>query len=293
MVRAFAPAKINLYLHVVGRRPDGYHRLDSLVAFADVGDVVTAEADREVSLRILGPYAGDLSSEGDNLVLKAARALRAAGGVRRGARLTLRKNLPVASGIGGGSADAAAALRALSRLWRLRIKRADLAKIARGLGADVPACLASQAAFVAGIGERLTPAPELPALSAVLVNPGLALATPDVFEARRGPFGPARRFAPALLDGPALVTLLAARRNDLAEAAIRLQPAIAGVLQEIEAAADCRLARMSGSGATCFGIFPNDAAARRAARAIAARAVAAGRSRWWIKATRLGSPNLE
>ncbi|MSP88878.1 MAG: 4-(cytidine 5'-diphospho)-2-C-methyl-D-erythritol kinase [Alphaproteobacteria bacterium] len=286
-VRQFAPAKVNLYLHVIGRRPDGYHRVDSLVAFADVGDVVTAESDRELSLRIVGPYAGELSSDDDNLVLKAAHALRAAAGVHRGARLTLRKNLPVASGIGGGSADAAASLRALIRLWRLKVKPGVMAGIARGLGADVPACLASRAAFATGIGERLTSAPGLPALSAVLVSPGLALATPDVFKARRGLFGSVRPFAPALLDGPALVTLLAARRNDLTEAAIRLQPAIAEVLRDL-AATDCRLARMSGSGATCYGIFSSDAAARRAARAIAA-----SQPRWWVKATRLGSPNLD
>ena len=286
-VRQFAPAKVNLYLHVVGRRPDGYHRLDSLVAFADVGDVVTAESDRELSLRVVGPYAGDLSDDDDNLVLKAAHALRAAAGMQRGARLTLRKNLPVASGIGGGSADAAASLRALVRLWRLKVKPGVMARIARGLGADVSACLASQATFATGIGERLTSAPGLPTLSAVLVNPGLALATPDVFKTRRGPFGSARPFAPALLDGPALVTLLAARRNDLTDAAIRLQPTIAEVLREL-ATADCRLARMSGSGATCYGIFSSDAAARRAARAIAA-----SRPRWWVKATRLGSPDLD
>jgi len=287
-VRQFAPAKVNLYLHVIGRRPDGYHRLDSLVAFADVGDVVTAESARQLSLRVLGPHAGDLSSDADNLVLKAARALGAAAGVTKGARLTLRKNLPVASGIGGGSADAAATLRALVRLWRLKIKPAAIAAIARELGADVPACLASRAAFASGIGERLTPAPALPALSAVLVNPGLALATPGVFKARRGPFGAARPFAPALLDGRALATLLAARRNDLTDAAIRLRPVIAEVLRELEAMPDCRLARMSGSGATCFGIFPSAAAARRAARAMATR-----RPRWWIKATELGSPDLD
>lgn len=297
-VRQLAPAKVNLYLHVIGRRPDGYHSLDSLVAFADIGDLVVAEADRELSLRVTGPFAAGLSSGADNLVLKAAHALREAHAlrkahgaraeIRRGARLTLHKTLPVASGIGGGSADAAAALRALCRLWRLRVTPEALAAIARGLGADVPACLASRTTFVGGIGERLTPVPDLPMLSAVLVNPGVALATPDVFRARRGGFGRARRFAPALLDGAAYARLLAARRNDLTEAAIGLLPAIGEVLRALETARECRLARMSGSGATCFGIFPSDAAARRAARALAAE-----RPRWWIKAARLGSPDLD
>lgn len=287
VVREFAPAKINLYLHVTGRRADGYHRLDSLVVFADLGDVVTARAADDLSLRILGPFAAGLDDDENNLVLRAARALRAAGGVGRGARLTLRKTLPVASGIGGGSADAAATLRALTRLWRLTLRPATVAQIALALGADVPACLESRAVFAGGIGERLTPAPALPEAALVLVNPGVALATLAVFRARQGPFSRSQRFQRAPADAVALAALVSTRRNDLTTAASAMEPAIADVLSALARAPGCLLARMSGSGATCFGLFSGHGAARRVARELAM-----AQPGWWVKATRLRPDRL-
>ena len=181
-----APAKVNLYLHVTGRRADGYHLLDSLVVFAGIGDVLEAAPSDTLSLHVEGRFAAGLADEPDNLVLRAARALAAAAGVPARARLVLQKNLPVASGIGGGSADAAAALRLLSRLWDLRPAPSEMARLALALGADVPVCLAGRASRMSGIGEQLAAAPRLPICGIVLVNPGVAVATADVFRARHG-----------------------------------------------------------------------------------------------------------
>lgn len=259
-----APAKINLYLHVTGRRDDGYHLLDSLVAFAAIGDTLSAEPAETLSLRVTGPFAAELTADADNLVLRAARALAAEAGVSTGAHLVLDKHLPVASGIGGGSADAAAALRLLRRLWRLSPQPAVLARLAAGLGADVPVCLVGRAARMGGIGERLEPAPALPACGIVLVNPGIAVATAEVFRMRRGAWS-----QPAMLpsgwDGAAAMAAdLGRLRNDLEPAAIALRPVIAEVLTKIAATPGCKLARMSGSGATCFGLYADAASARQA-----------------------------
>jgi len=282
-----APAKINLYLHVVGRRPDGYHLLDSLVAFAAVGDELTVEPSSTLTLVIDGPFAGNLQADDGNLVLRAARALAANVGVDRGAAMRLTKRLPVASGIGGGSADAAAALLALDRLWELRLPPARLAQIGLSLGADVPVCLAGVPSFFGGIGEEIAPAPPLPPVHLVLANPGAPLATVEVFRARtRGPqgarFSPAARWASPVADAAALAGLLAGRRNDLADAAIALMPPIAEVLALLASRPGCLLARLSGSGATCFGLFAAAAEARKAAAEIAAE-----RPRWWVVATEL------
>jgi 4-diphosphocytidyl-2-C-methyl-D-erythritol kinase len=283
-----APAKLNLYLHVVGRRPAdgrpgaGYHELDSLVAFADVHDTVAAAPADALSLSLSGPFAGALAREADNLVLGAARALAAAAGIAPAARLVLAKRLPVASGIGGGSADAAAALSALASLWRLDLAPGRLAEIALALGADVPVCLAGRAAQMSGIGEIVRPAVSLPPAGLVLVNPGVALPTPSVFAARRGDFD-----APAPLDrapesAAALAAALRRRRNGLTAAAIGLVPEIAEVLAALEGAPGCLLARMSGSGATCFGLFADKAAADAATAALAR-----GHRRWWMASARL------
>lgn len=270
-----APAKINLYLHVLGRRPDGYHRLDSLVTFADFGDELRAEPADDLSLRISGPFAPELTGNTDNLVLKAARLLAA----DRGARLTLAKNLPVAAGLGGGSADAAAALRALRALWTLDVPGAALAALAFRLGADVPVCLAGRTTFVGGAGEDLAPAPQLPPAGVVLVNPGHELRTAEVFAAREGPFSGAGRFDSPPRDAAALAGVLTTRRNDLEPAAIRLVPAVEAVLAGLRASPGCRLARMSGSGATCFGLYDDRAAANQAAAWLGER-----ERTWWIKA---------
>lgn len=269
-----APAKINLYLHIVGRRDDGYHLLDSLVGFAEAGDVLQATPADDLRLTLTGPFGGTLAAEADNLVLRAARALAEAAGVPPRADLVLDKHLPVASGIGGGSADAAATLRLLQRLWGCRLPDDVLHRLALRLGADVPVCLHSKTRRMSGIGDRLDPAPALPDCGLLLVNPGIAVETRAVFQAREGGFSAPARLPASWTDAADLAACLAATRNDLQAPALRLQPVIGRVLAAIAAQPDCLLARMSGSGATCFGLFPTPAAAQRAAVALRAEG-------WW------------
>lgn len=278
-----APAKLNLYLHVVGRRADGYHLLDSLVAFTEYGDALRAAPASDLTLRLDGPFAPALESEAtsDNLALKAAAALRLRCGAS-GASLVLTKNLPVAAGLGGGSADAAAALRALVRLWQIDPDRQALSRLALGLGADVPACLLGRPSAASGIGEMLAPAPPLPAVWLVLVNPGVAVPTKEVFAARTGPYSALAPLDRAPADAAELARLLKERRNDLAAPAQRIAPSIAAVLAALETNAGCLLARMSGSGATCFGLFATADGAAAAAAAIARQ-----RPDWWSVAAAL------
>lgn len=278
--REDAPAKVNLYLHVTGRRAaDGYHLLDSLAVFGPAADRVTAvRVPDGLDLALEGPEAASLAAEPDNLVLRAARALAGAAGLAApAAALRLEKHLPVASGIGGGSADAAAALRALDRLWGLGMGQARLAALAAGLGADVPVCVASRPARMQGIGEILSPAPALPPFALVLANPRVAVPTPAVFRARAasgaGFSAAADLPAGGWRDAAALARDLAGLANDLEMPAIGLCPVIAEVLAALRAQPGCLLARMSGSGATCFGLF--------AAPAAAARAAAALPTAWW------------
>jgi 4-diphosphocytidyl-2-C-methyl-D-erythritol kinase len=280
VVAALAPAKVNLYLHVTGRRDDGYHLLDSLVAFVDIGDRLRAEPATSLSLTVDGPEAADLAAAGDdNLVLRAARLLADRAGITAGAALHLDKNLPVAAGIGGGSSDAAAALLALKRLWRISLDDEALCALGARLGADLPACLYGRAVWVGGIGERLEPAGPLPEAGILLVNPRKALPTAAVFAARRGPFGHVGRFATMPCKASALARALMPCRNDLTEAAIGLVPEIAAVLARLGRLPGSLLARMSGSGATCFALFANRAGAEEA-RAV----VAAAEPRWWCAA---------
>lgn len=280
-VAAFAPAKINLFLHVTGRRPDGYHELDSLIAFADLGDRIAAAPAAELSLEIGGRFAEGLRYEADNLVLRAARLLTERAGVAAGAAITLEKNLPVASGIGGGSADAAATLRALDRLWSLGMAPAELSAVGLSLGADVPVCLFGRAARVSGIGDVIAPAPHLPPLGLLLVNPGVAVPTPAVFAARQGAFSGAVPPLPGFADAASLVASLGATRNDLTVPALSVAPVIGRVLDAISACEGCLLVRLSGSGATCFGLFGDTGGAEAAARAIAVR-----EQGWWVAASR-------
>lgn len=288
-VQGFAPAKVNLTLRVIGRRPDGYHLLDSLVVFADVGDRLTASVAAGLSLSVTGPFGGPLSAEADNLVLRAARLLAEAAGVEPHAALVLEKNLPIASGIGGGSADAAAALRLLSDLWGVRLDEAALQTLALKLGADVPVCLACQPVRMAGIGEVLSPVPALPSLGLVLINPGLPCPTPAIFRARAAAgsgFSPADAVpAPGHATAQDFAQALAASGNDLETPAMAVTPAIAEVLQALRAAPGVLLARMSGSGATCFGLFPTPAAAALAASAMR-------RDGWWVWGGGLYEPPL-
>ncbi len=279
-----APAKLNLYLHVVGKRADGYHLLDSLVVFAGVHDTVSAAQGEGMSLGVAGPFAAALAGEGDNLVLRAARSLARAAAIEPNAALRLIKRLPVASGIGGGSADAAATLRAAAALWKLALKPGSLETIGLSLGADVPVCLAGRAAQMSGIGETISPAPALPAVSLVLANPLVPLSTPAVFKARRGAFSDPAALTATPRDARDLAEALAGRRNDLTAAAVGLVPEIAATIAALEAQPGCLLARMSGSGATCFALF-----ARADEAEAAETTLRRSRPGWWAKASQLVS----
>lgn len=285
-----APAKINLTLRVVGRRADGYHELESLVVFAGVGDTLTFAPGRALSLAVDGPTAAASGSIDDNLVLKAARALaERVEGLKLG-RFTLTKRLPVAAGVGGGSSDAAAALRLIARANRISLDDPRLQEAARVSGADVPVCLDPRSRVMRGIGEILSDPLALPKLPAVLVNPRVAVPTRDVFAALRGELQ-ARGKAASGADfetrrrwkASDLIEVVANGRNDLEAPAIVIAPAIAQVLADLRARKGCRLARMSGSGATCFGLFATAPAATAAARALRAKHQA-----WWVRATKLG-----
>jgi 4-diphosphocytidyl-2-C-methyl-D-erythritol kinase len=281
-----APAKVNLTLRVLRRRPDGYHDIESLVVFAALGDSLTFAVGRTLTLAVRGPTAAAAGTLGDNLVVKAAHALAArVPGLKLG-RFVLTKRLPVAAGLGGGSADAAAALRLMARANRIRCDDPRLLAAARATGADVPVCLDPRPRVMRGTGEILSEALELPTLPAVLINPGVAVPTREVFAALRLPpdvAGNARSacdHAPIASGRATLLARLRDDRNDLEPPAIALQPVIAEVLAAVRASAGCALARMSGSGATCFGLFDSARAATAAAQALRS-----AHAHWWIRAT--------
>lgn len=278
-VRIQAAAKINLTLNVLGRRDDGYHLLDSLVVFAGIGDVVEAAPAGRFDLRIVGPFATALGPVEDNLVTRAAHGLAALADRPARVRIRLEKNLPVAAGIGGGSCDAAAALRAMMVLWQAPLGRSELGGLALRLGADVPVCLHARPVIVSGIGEAMRPAPALPEAHLVLVNPAVPLSSAEVFAGRSGPYSTVSRSFAAPDDAAALADRLRQAGNDLTESACALAPVITLVLERIAAAEGCLLARMSGSGPTCFGLFASASAARRAADRIAGEAPG-----WWCRA---------
>ena len=279
-VTEFAPAKINLALHVLGRRADGYHDLDSVVAFADVGDRLSLEPAAAFAIETAGPFAGDLPPSTDNIVHRAWSALRglAAGRGRDIGPVAVRleKNLPVASGMGGGSANAAAALRGLVRLHGLDIAEEEGLALALKLGADVPVCYKGVAVRMQGVGERLTPLAGLASMPAVLVNPRVAVPTADIFRAMGIARGESYRDAIADLND------ICGWRNDMTDAAVALAPAIADVLDSLRIMPGLTVARMSGSGATCFGIFETAAAAQAASEQLARE-----RPGWWVAPTRL------
>lgn len=278
----FAPAKVNLYLHVTGRRADGYHLLDSLVVFAGVGDTVAVARDEDLSLVVEGPLGGNVPAGPDNLVLRAADLLRRnAGRPRLGARIGLNKVLPAAAGLGGGSADAAAALRTLNALWGLGLSNDGLRGLGVRLGADVPVCIGRQPALMSGIGEVLEPAPNLPPFWMVLVNPGVPVSTASVFAGMRE-FTPPPPVPNGPMDLNSLAQWLSGLRNDLEAPAHALAPPIGDALAALRAARDCLLARMSGSGATCFGVFAEAGTADAAAASIARSA-----PHWWVSAAPL------
>lgn len=263
-----APAKINLALHVVGRRPDGYHELETLAVFTEHGDRLTLEDAPHDHFSIHGPYAGGLPVDEGNLVIRAREALRRTCGRADLPPVSIRleKNLPIASGIGGGSSDAAATLRALARHWRLADGDA-LASVAPDLGADVPMCLAARPLLARGAGERIEAVAGLPQLAMVLVNPGVEVSTPQVFSALASRENPPLQPLPARFDFTSLLDWLAASRNDLEAPALAIAPAIAESLSALRASG-ASLARMSGSGATCFGLYEHAQAATAAAGTI-------------------------
>lgn len=269
--RRLARAKVNLSLRVVGRVPTGapkagYHLLDSLVVFAEAGDRLSVEAGEGLSLRLSGPFAAGLEGEADNLVLRAARALAAAVGRTPDLALHLEKHLPVSSGIGGGSADAAATLEAISALWNLPQGQVDLAGLGLGLGADLPVCLAGRPTLVRGIGESLLPVPALPPAWLLLANPGQGLATPAVFSRRDGAFSePFALPAEGFPNATHLARYVAEAGNDLTQAASSLCPSIPPLLEALAGQEGALVAALSGSGATCFALFAEAAAAEAAA----------------------------
>ena len=274
VITEFAPAKINLALHVLGRRVDGYHELDSVVAFAEVGDVLTFTFGDRTTLSVSGPFAADVPMNSDNLVLKAYAALKQHCDLPAVA-MHLTKNLPVASGMGGGSADAAAALRGLMRLAEIQLPPEALQKIALSLGADVPVCLYGKACRMQGVGELITSLEQLPAPAILLVNPLQPCGTADVF----------RRMAlkPGDMAGTGLdISNAAEWRNDMANAALNVVPVIGDVLTSLKALPNGRAIRMSGSGATCFALFDTREIADQAASRLKLL-----RPRWWVAAAEL------
>lgn len=278
MIQRHAPAKLNLFLHVIGRRGDGYHLLESLFAFTRTGDLITIEESDQLSLTIEGPFAAELEgfNPKENLVYLAANKLAEACGGTRGASIVLKKKLPIAAGIGGGSADAAATLLALNDLWGLNKPVEDLEALALKLGADVPACLYQQPLLVRGIGEDITPVSLENEWHVLLVNPLKPVSTPEIFAAFKDGGQPFHRDGLCLPDPVALSWIADETTNSLAGPAQGLCPAINEVLSIIGAQPGVRLARMSGSGATCFAFFDTAAAA-----AAAREAVMKKRPEWW------------
>ena len=279
-----APAKINLFLHVGRLAGDGYHPLSSLVAFAEVGDGVTVTRADALSLAVSGPFGGALAGEGDNLILRGLRALGEAAGIGGPpVAVTLDKQLPIAAGLGGGSADAGTAIRLTAQLLELDLDEAALEAVAGVVGADGPMCLRARPAWATGRGDDLRDEPRLPPLHAVLLNPGVASPTGAVYRAYDdAPAGGADcPEAPADWSPAAVIDWLKGQRNDLEAPALRVAPGIGEALAAMKAAPGCRLTRMSGSGATVFGLFDDAAAAEGAA-------VALQRPGWWVRSGVLG-----
>jgi 4-diphosphocytidyl-2-C-methyl-D-erythritol kinase len=287
MICEHAPAKVNLFLHVAGRRADGFHEIESLVVFTEFGDELEIDDSQTLlSLSVRGPVLGEWTlpwETRDNSVMQAAELLlKLSAQKKKGARIHLIKNIPIAAGLGGGTSDAAAALRALNKAWRIGLLEEKLERVGLELGTDVPVCLRRRPTLVSGIGERLSDAKLPSRLPLVLAHTKHMLPTMDVFQESRESdwHGAAPALEGAFRDALSLAQFLANTRNDLEAPAIRLQPQIAALLGDLRGAGGCLIARMSGSGAACFGIFETDAAASAAAMVLEGKG-------WWAVATRL------
>lgn len=278
-----AAAKINLSLHVVGRRADGYHQLDSLIGFTDVVDILTLRNSDDLRLTVSGPESETIECDDRNLVVRAAQLVQSHLGVSNGVDMVLEKNIPVAAGLGGGSADAAAAVSGCLTLWGT--SKSELLSdpiLASKLGADVPVCRYGRAAQISGIGETITPVLNWPAAWLVLVNPRVPLSTAAVFQHFDGPFSSAGPQGFKGSNYAGFVTFLASLENTLTAPAVDLAPVIQDVLEEIAALPKCDLARMSGSGPTCFGLFESPESAQAASKALAST-----RPDWWVRPSAL------
>jgi len=273
MIEEFAPAKVNLSLHVTGQRGDGYHLLDSLVVFVDIGDRLTFEPSNSLSIEVSGTRAKGVPTDSSNLILKAARLFDGS----RGAKIALDKQLPAAAGIGGGSSDAAAALRGLARLWGVECPEDPLA-----LGADVPVCLRARSTWMRGIGEDLSDVPTLPETWLVLTNPGVAIETPSVFERLTNKNQAPMSDLPKVGSAQELADWLGETRNDLQQPAIEIAPVVGLAIDLMAKQSGCLIARMSGSGATCWGMFGSKHEADAAAANLQAM-----RPDWWSVATKI------
>ena len=292
LLTIFAPAKINLYLHITGRLDNGYHTLDSLVVFADIGDRVEIEPATDFQFRVDGPYAGgfspkelDSSPNSSNLIVQAVWSLARAAQKVPNIRATLTKNLPLASGLGGGSSDAAAVIWGLLEWWGLSSQAHYLPGLMARLGADVPVCLPCKPARVRGIGDILDPAPPMPEVAVVLVHPGKACPTSDVFSRFNGGLKEAQNMPQNLDSFENLVSFLKNQENDLYSAARTTVPEIDNAINALSSQKGCAIARLSGAGATCFGLFESEALAQNAANNIAAE-----NPDWWVKTGWINRP---
>ena len=277
-ISVFAPVKINLSLQIIGRRHDGFHLLESLIVFADQGDGLTVSSADTLSLTIKGPFAGSLSTDKNNLVMKAAVLLADFHKIRPKAHIELNKNIPIASGLGGGSADAAATLHALTKLWRLPISDQDLNKIAEQIGSDVPVCLNQKSAIMEGIGERVRRLGNLPKFGILLVNPNFPASTQEVFRKYEASFSEPGSLNKIPKDRIAYLKLLQSLQNDLTQASINTASEIKNVLSVLNDLNNQLLVRLSGSGGTCFALFENTKNAQEAAEKLNKKF-----PDWWIK----------
>lgn len=292
VLTVFAPAKVNLHLHITGRLDNGYHTLDSLIAFADAGDSIDIEPAQDFEFRVRGPYEKlfnakelDASPDSSNIAVQAAWTLARAAQKNLNVRITLTKNLPLASGLGGGSADAAAVIWGLCEWWNIPKGAHYLPGLMVKLGADVPVCFSCKPARVRGIGDILDPAPMIGETAIVLVNPGKHCSTAEVFAHYSGKYKEPMSMPASLENFSDLVAFLKTRENDLQAPALEIAPEIAAALKSLESQKGCWFARMSGSGATCFGLFENEAQAQKAAKTIIAK-----NKKWWVKACWLNRP---